>query len=338
MSDIICYSSFDEISLKSYESLWTDCGSPAFYHPDLIRAAQKHPLLPIGEAYYLAVWQGEALLAFAVAYHQTQPDPFGTLARSTGVVFAPPHGGILGHVAHCYDTRVLHRDGDSEAAQAVLRKLIEVMQKKQVPGGGLVNIAEGPSLDAARQAGLLCNFMHDRFCVDASGMKTFADYLQALPRHGRQEMNRQWRKFEDEGGTVRVLNGDEADLRSVVALCNQTSAKNGTPHYYPLEAFFHFLQACSALLSVVQIEQKGRLVGAVVCLNEPGCLHMWAGGADYSVTEYSPYTIMIGASIRHGIAQGLRRLEAGRTNAKIKARLGCSPVPLYSALWVNREA
>ncbi|YCH30457.1 GNAT family N-acetyltransferase [Erwinia sp. D4-22] len=329
---------FAAVPAEAYLRLWAESGSPAFYHPGFLAAAEQFPLLPIVGAHYLSAWQGDRLCAFLVAWQQVQPDPFGTLAQSTGIVFAPPEGGLLGHIAHCYDTRILLLPGAHAAAVALLEQLAAIARAARLPGCGLLNLPDDAALNVARAAGYKTTFMHHRFAIDLRGFSAFDDYVARLPRDGRHEMRRQLRKFAASAGTIRVLPGKEADLSGAVALAQRTSAKNGTPDYYPRGVFEKFLTACGELISVVQVEYQGKLVSAIICLNEPGCLHLWAGGADYSHSAWSPYSIMVAAGVQHALRQGLSRVEVGRTNPRIKARLGCQPLSLYSALWQQEEA
>ncbi|AWK89869.1 GNAT family N-acetyltransferase [Azospirillum thermophilum] len=321
----------DAIDADALAGLWEDCGRPAFYHPALLLAAERHPLLPLSGAHYLAAWEGGRLDALLIAYQQTAPDPFGTLARTTGIVFAPPEGGLLGHFAHCYDSRILMRPG-SAAGEPLLLRLEAVAAELGVPGCGITNLADPESLAAAERAGYAVNVMHDRFIIDLGPYRDFDDYVAHLPRHGRQEMRRQLRKFAAEGGGTAVLRPGDAGLEDAVRLCHLTSARNGTPHYYPVDSFTRFLELCGDLVSVVSVCIGDRRAAAVICLDEPGRLHMWAGGVVYEHSDFSPYTLMFAACVRHAFASGVRFVEAGRTNPRIKERLGCAPKPLYSAL------
>lgn len=329
---------FTAIPAAEYRQLWQESGSPAFYHPGFLAAAERFPMLPVIGTHYLTAWKGTRLAAFLVAYQQSQPDPFGTLAKSTGIVFSPPRGGLLGHVAHCYDSRILLRVGAEDAAGLLLTALADIAKEKAIPGCGLLNVTSGPLLAAARQVGYHTAWMHDRFTIDLQGIGVFEEYIASLPSNGRHEMRRQLRKFNASGGAVRTLRGEDADLAGVVALAQRTSAKNGTPDYYPCGIFENFLTLCGDLITLVQVEYQDTLVAGMICLNEPGCLHLWAGGADYSYSEWSPYSIMVAAGVQHALRSGVTRLEVGRTNARIKARLGCKPLPLYAALWQQKEA
>ncbi|MFB4361293.1 GNAT family N-acetyltransferase [Pantoea sp. BS_8] len=336
---LVHYKHFADVPPEAYERLWEENGSPAFYHPRFIASAEQFPLLPIAGACYLSAWQDDRLCAFLVAWQQMQPDPFGTLAQSTGIVFTPPEGGLLGHIAHCYDTRILLLPGAHAAAAALLEQLADIARAAHLPGCGLLNLPDETSLkEVVRAAGYKTAFMHHRFAINLRGFSDFDEYVNHLPRDGRHEMRRQLRKFAASSGTIQVLPGEEADLSSAVALAQRTSAKNGTPDYYPHSVFEKFLTACGDLISVVQVKYEGKLVSAIICLNEPGCLHLWAGGADYAHTAWSPYSIMVAAGVQHALHQGLSRVEVGRTNPRIKARLGCQPLSLYSALWQQEEA
>lgn len=329
---------FSDIPAEEYRQLWQESGSPAFYHPGFLAAAERFPMLPVIGTHYFTAWKGARLAAFLVVYQQAQPDPFGTLANSTGIVFSPPLGELLGHVAHCYDSRILQRAGAEDAAALLLAALAQMARAKAIPGCGLLNVMEGPLLAAARQTGYRTAYMHDRFTIDLRSISTFDGYVASLPREGRHEMRRQLRKFNASGGAIHTLNAADADLAGIVALAQQTSAKNGTPDYYPRGIFENFLTLCGDLVTLVQVEYQHRLVAGMICLNEPGCLHLWAGGADYSHSDWSPYSIMVAAGVQHALRSGLTRLEVGRTNPRIKARLGCKPLPLYAALWQGEGA
>jgi uncharacterized protein len=321
------------IDASAYADLWASCGKPAFYHPDLLAAAEQLPLLPISGTHYLAAWRNGRLEALLVSYQQNKPDPFGTLARTTGISFDRPEGGLLGHIAHCYDSRLLLRpDADPAAADLLLARLRTLSAELDIPGCGILNVADRTTLAAAERSGFAVNYMHDRFFIDLAPYRDFDEFVAQLPRHGRQEMKRQLRKFAAEGGTTDVKRAADADLEATVRLCHLTSAKNGTPHYYPVETFIRFLERCADLVSIVSVRLEEELVAAVVCIEEPDRLHMWAGGAVYDRSEFSPYTLMFAACIQNAFDRGFPAMETGRTNARIKARLGCSPQALYSAL------
>lgn len=331
--NITHHQQIDAIDADAYTDLWRSCGSPAFYHPALLLAAQQHPLLPTAGMHYLAAWENQQLQALLIVYQQCKPDPFGTLAKTTGISFDRPEGGLLGHFAHCYDSRILLRS--ASAAEALLARLKTLAQELRIPGCGLMNIADEASLRALERSGYVLNFMHDRYLIDLSPYRDFEEYVAGLSRDGRQEMRRQLRKFEQEGGNATVLRPDQTDLAEAVRLCNLTSARNGTPHYYDLEIFTRFLETCGDLISIVSVQIKEQQVAVVICLNEPGRIHMWAGGVVYEHSAFSPYTLMFAASVRHAFAQGITLIEAGRTNPRIKGRLGCHPKPLFSGLHQN---
>ena len=326
------YRQIEAIDAAAYVDLWAASGQPAFYHPVLLLAAQQHPLLAADGVHYLAAWDGPKMMALLVVYQQQKPDPFGTLAKTTGFNFEEGNGGLLGHIAHCYDTRLLVRSNAGFVAIRLLENLRSLAAELGIVNCGLINVSDPASLTAAQQAGYAIKYMHDRFIMELSCYQNFDDYVSQLPRHGRQEMKRQLRKFAAEGGKTEIFQIHEIDLAAVVKLCHLTSARNGTPHYYPEEAFTRFLRLCRDLASIISVQVDGKQVATVICLNEPGRLHLWAGGVDYDHSDFSPYTVMMAAGIQHAFERKIPFVEAGRTNARIKARLGCKPQPLYSAL------
>jgi len=75
---------------------------------------------------------------------------------------------------------------------------------------------------------------------------------------------------------------------------------------------------------------EDRIVGGFICIDDGPVLHVWLAGVSYDGLDFSPYTVCVAEAYRYALAQGKRRIEAGRLNARIKHRLGLSPRPLYS--------
>jgi hypothetical protein len=326
------YRQFDSLDQSAYHDLWTACGALAFYHPDFLRAAQNYPLLPIEGVYYLTAWKDEHLEAFMVVYHQRSPDPFGTLTRTTGNQFDNESHYLFGHAAHCYDTRILTRPEGVAMSVQLFEQLKVLAGECGITTCGLLNIDAPDLLMAAELAGFQVRHLHDRFYIDLASYLDFDDFVAKLPGHGRREMKRQLRKFEAEGGYTTFEKLPATDLSEVARLCHLTSAKNGSPDYYPEETFRQFVAACGDLVSVVWVSVGKERIAAGVWLDEPGRLHLWSGGFSYVHSDFSPYTVMFASGVRHAFERGIQLIEAGRTNPRIKGRLGCLPRPLYSAL------
>ena len=72
------------------------------------------------------------------------------------------------------------------------------------------------------------------------------------------------------------------------------------------------------------------MVAGFICIDDGPTFHMWLGGVIYEGLAFSPYTVAFAAAYRYALAQGKQRIEAGRLNAKIKHRLGLSPMPLHA--------
>ncbi len=60
--------------------------------------------------------------------------------------------------------------------------------------------------------------------------------------------------------------------------------------------------------------------------------HVWSAGMDYDDTGFSPYTAGMAAAYQYAMEAQRARVEGGRLNARIKARLGLHPLRLYAIL------
>lgn len=336
MATAIVLDRFARVDRAAYEDLWRSCGSPAFYHPAMLCAIEAFPMLPFESVTYIALMERERMTAFVVVYLQREPDPFGTLQRATGLTFGGDNIGLLGHIPHCYETAILVRDDSLELRAAALDVLRAVARERRMRVHGLINIADPRLLEVAERRGMAISYMHDRFYADLTPYREFEHFVAELPRHGRQEMNRQLRKFEAAGGTTSIEAPPLSNLDEVVQLCHMTTAKYGTPQYYPPATFGRFIESCGDLVRLISVRKGDRRVAAVVCFVDPGRFHMWAGGIDYADCEFSPYTLMFAAGFRHAFASGVTVVEGGRTNAKTKQRLGFMPRRLYAAIHTER--
>jgi predicted N-acyltransferase len=176
------------------------------------------------------------------------------------------------------------------------------------------------------------SYMFDRFHLDLAGVDTFdALVARKLPRDGRHEMRRQLRKFEAGGARAVVQTVPYARLDELTALCHQTTARRGTPQYLPPAPLANLVRSCGDLIRLVVVhDERDRIVGGVICLDDGPVLHVWLGGMTYDGIDFSPYSIGFAEAYRYALAQGKVRVEAGRLNARIKHRLGLVPEPLHA--------
>lgn len=327
--------SIDQIDPTAFLALRRSCGASAFYDPRFLAGIERSPLLPVEKTYYLAAYDGPTLVAFMPAYVQSPSvvDPFGVLGKTTSMRFEANVPGLFSHVMHCYDSTILG-DGRTLVLTSLFERLAALGRAEGAQHFVIMNVAEGPLLTEARQLGLEVSYMFDRFFLELAGIHDFdALVAHALPRDGRQEMRRQLRKFATSGARVVVETAPFTRLEELAALCHLTTKRRGTPQYLPAAALARLVESCGDMMRFIVVyarDATDRIVGGIICIDDGPVLHVWLGGMTYDGLDFSPYTICIAEAYKYALAQGQTRLEVGRLNAKIKHRLGLSPMPLYS--------
>ncbi|MCI4187325.1 GNAT family N-acetyltransferase [Dickeya dianthicola] len=329
--EIKCLQSITQIDTTAFQCFHRQANGSIFYDYRFLLALEERPLLPHLKTYYLIAQKDDALRGFLPVYLQTDVDPFGVLTASLGYPFDADTRALFSHVMHVSDSALLHTDDSSQIFPALLTALDTLAQEERVLSYGLLNLTAGNAEDICRYSPeWQNNFMWNRFSCDLRPFSNLEQIIAGLNAEGRREANRQKRKFEQSGGEVRWLPVSAANLHEVTALCQQTTARNGTPRYYPPESVSHLLQRTEAFTRIVEIRQNGRLAGIGIVFIDGKKLHLWAVGMDYSVADFSPYTLLYLDMYRFALANGIETLEAGRTTQRIKERLGFSAVPLYS--------
>jgi predicted N-acyltransferase len=339
--------SIAQLDPTAYDSLRRSCAASAFYDPRFLSGVERAPLLPVEKTYYLAAYEGASegtregnrLVAFMPAYLQSPSvvDPFGVLQQTTSARFEPGARGLFSHVMHCYDSTILG-DGRAAVLAAMFERLTELGRAEGARHFVLMNVAEGPLLAAARGAGLEVSYMFDRFHLDLSGLTDFEALVEALPSDGRHEMRRQHRKFAASGARAVVESAPLARLGELTELCHLTTKRKGTPQYLPPAPLAGLVSSCGDMLRFVMVYVGDRIAAGLICIDDGPVFHLWLGGMTYEGLDFSPYTIAVAEGYRYALARGKRRVEAGRLNAKIKHRLGLSPMPLYSIVSPNLVA
>jgi predicted N-acyltransferase len=61
-------------------------------------------------------------------------------------------------------------------------------------------------------------------------------------------------------------------------------------------------------------------------------LHLWACGMQYNQVLFSPYVMAFFTAFQYAFKNNISIVEVGRTNGKMKEKLGFSPLPLYSII------
>lgn len=325
----------ERIDRREYEALYAASRASLFYDWRFLLAAERSPLLPVEKTVYLCAYEDGELSAVLPAYLQRLAgiDPLGLLAGSAGVRDGGGELGLFSHIMHCWDTGIPCLEAASGARERLLRALLDTAAREGASYAGLLNL-EDPALFAPlRACGLAPRPLVERYDLDLARFDDFEQLVRALPRHGRAEMRRQVRKFEASTARARVLAPPfDQTLEAVCGLCFATTARRGTPHYFPAAPLARFVRLCGDLARVIVIEADGAPISGMICYQSRDALYLWSTGVVYDRSEFSPYTVCFATAYRHAFAEGLRRVEGGRLNERIKRRLGLSPSMLYSAL------
>ncbi|WP_405051687.1 GNAT family N-acetyltransferase [Stenotrophomonas pigmentata] len=232
---------------------------------------------------------------------------------------------------HCFDSGVIVLLGAAaeDALVAALKALAVRLDAQYV---GLLNVASDHARQQLAEQGLAVRYLVDRYFMDMTRFEDFDAVIKALPKDGRYEMTRQLRKFAAGSGGISLLSPPfDQRLEQLTELCQQTTARNGTPQYFPAQTLARFVRTCEGLIRLVVVEDQGVVVGGLICFLDGTLMCIWSAGMRYDLTDYSPYTVSFAYAYEWALGAGVRTIEAGRLNARIKTRLGLQPLPLYSA-------
>ena len=325
--------SIDQLDAAAYRALRRSCAASAFYDPRVLAAFERAPLLPVEKTFYLAAYEGPALVGFMPAYLQSPAvvDPFDVLRQTTSTRFEAGARGLFSHVMHCYDTTVIG-NGGAPVLAPLFERLAALAQAEGAQHFVIMNVAEGPLLAEARGLGLEVSYMFDRYSPRPVGDPRLRCARRGLAPGGSARdappaaQVRRERRPRGRGDALR-----SPGSTSWRSSAHRTTARRGTPQYLPPAPLASLLSSCGDMLRFVVIyDLNDRMVAGFICIDDGPTFHMWLGGMIYEGLDFSPYTVAFAASYRYALAQGKQRIEAGRLNAKIKHRLGLSPMPLHA--------
>lgn len=331
--NIEIYSSLSEIAGQEYNQLHVNRAGSLFYDWRFLMAAETSPLLDVIKTRYLVVRAHGQMLALLPTYLQTLKavDPFGVLAENAGLHDEGGETILSSHIMHCFDTTIPCARHALTLHDALFCRLRELAVELGASYCGLLNVEDPWLVQHAGAFGMNVNYMLDRWYAGLTEYRDFDQFVTCLPYSGRSEMRRQIRKFEASSATLSMLAPPFDDrLEQLAALCQETTARHGTPHYFPAGPLARFVRQCGDLVRLNLIEREGVLIAGMFCFQEPQALHLWSAGMRYDQVSFSPYTLAFANAYRYAFQQGIPRLEAGRLNAKIKTRLGLQPVRLYT--------
>ncbi|RYG00429.1 MAG: GNAT family N-acetyltransferase [Chitinophagaceae bacterium] len=328
---------FDHIDESSFDDFVAMYNGPIFYRSSFLKATHKYDLLPIDSRRYLWAHRGEHLVGFTPSYRMKNFDPFGVLQTTSGILFPPEAIGWLSHIMHFYESTIVCNRNDDEVREHMLNALYELCVNDEGSCCGIINVVDEPLIQLSRSLDWKVSYMWDRYYIDFSEIHSMLEFYATLDRYGRNEIRRQVRKFEESNSYCQIFHPPFSNLEEIAELCFLTIKKNGTPQYYPAKNFKNFVESIGESVLIFGIFNCERLVGALVCFEKDDTLHLWAGGMIYDHSSFSPYTMLFYHAYEYVIKNKLLRLEAGRTNKKIKERLGFKPKALYSILKVNSD-
>ncbi|WP_158106961.1 GNAT family N-acetyltransferase [Caedibacter taeniospiralis] len=337
--EVSVFEGLKSIEHAPYEKFQKSVGASVFYSWELLNAVEQFPLLPTLKTFYIVVKHKDDIVGFLPLYLQKNVDTFKVLSQSTNYDFSADTKALFSHIMHVSDSRILAAKGhENIVIEKILSSLKAIRQKEQIECCGVLNIdthSLSYPLDIFSKHEYKINPMWNRFRTEIAPHSSLDEIIAKLPRHGRQEVNRQIRKYNATDSSAKWYNIRDADLEAVVDLIHQTTDKYGTGAYYPKGPMYNFLKSCDAIATVLEIKHGEQRVAAGIVFLDHDTLHFWALGVDYSLTEYSPYTMLYVNLYQYALQHNYKIIEAGRTTQAIKERLGFSPVPLQSIINFN---
>lgn len=325
-------------ALGAWDELVSSGGAPLFYRSDVLRAYHRFPLRNVLRAYYLTVSRKRAMAPLAVmpVYLQPAEDPLDVLA-----VMLPgfePQGPplLLSHVWHWYDTQIPARGLSADVLDAVCAELRGLAADVGAQGFGFMNVAEGTALAATlRATGREPMPIDARHTLCLREFDSLDAYLATVPSHTRQDLRRNARLAVRDGAEVAVETPDRATMTEVSRLCAETSAKHGNRGWYKQRRLTDFVCELAEHARLVTVRRDRQVAAASISFVDRGRFHNWAAGSlPYTEMAFSPYMLLLGATVSAAIDSGCDVLEGGRRNDAWKRRFGFTRLPLLG--WAQR--
>ena len=311
-------------------------GASLFYRPDVLRAYWRSPLRTTLGMYFLRVRSPGSgrLRAVLPAFLLPADDPLGVCPALLPGFRAADGPLLLSHMWHWYDT-CLPADGlDAEVLDAVRRGLHGLAEETGAQPNGFINVPEGDALARLlAEAGATVGPIDARYVLGLSGMSSADDYLARLRPRARQEMRRHLRLMLSGGYQLTVGPPEPADMAAAAQLCQLTSAKHGNPGWYDTEQLARFGNDLHRYVRLVKIRCGADIVAASISMVDGARFHNWAAGTQQlGDLGFSPYQVMLHATVQAAIDNGCTVLEGGRRNDAWKERLGLTRRALLGCL------
>lgn len=307
-----------------------------FYRSDVLAAYRRSPLRTTLGMYFVRVYSPTTgrLRAALPAFLLPADDPLGVCPAMLPGFRASDGPLLLSHTWHWYDT-CLPADGlDAEILDAVHTGLGDLARRLRAQAYGFMNMPEGGELAALLAAtGTGVRPIDARYLLDVSGMRSADDYLAGLRPRARQEMRRHLRSMRAGGYEVTVGPPGPEDMAEVAMLCQVTADKHGNPGWYDPERLAQFGTALREHVRLVAIRRDDRIAAASISMVDGRRFHNWAAGTrPLDTFGFSPYQVMLHATVQAAIDNGCSLLEGGRRNDAWKERLGLTRQVLLGCL------
>jgi predicted N-acyltransferase len=157
---------------------------------------------------------------------------------------------------------------------------------------------------------------------------SFEEYLAALPRKRRHDIQRMGRRAAREGIAVEPLIPTPEVGPALDRLVADVVRRHGGTRHYGADLFGRAAAALGADLTVLVARRDGRPVGCIALLRSDDDIAVRWFGRDYERTAGTAiYHALVSATVAAGISTGARRLHMGAAGYETKKQFGASLVP-----------
>jgi hypothetical protein len=169
--------------------------------------------------------------------------------------------------------------------------------------------------------------------------RTHDDYLNSLTSKYRGDIkNRVFKKFNEAGATVEAISDVAAHAETLQRLYLDVHSNASLRPFTLPSAYWPALANLGTDNVAIHVARQGeRILGFIVSLKDGDTAFAYHIGFDRAAAnEGVPiYLRLLHASLAQAIAFRCRRVSFGRTALEPKARLGCTPEPLY--VWARHR-
>jgi hypothetical protein len=322
--------SISDIEREEWTALMRAAGAPVFYDYSFLSAYERAPLQPTHAFFYVTF--GRPIVAALPVYLQDAHDPSGDIPALGLTGLAPGDRILLTHVLHCYDSMLPTRAAVPGLVGRVCELLAELAGQTGAKWFGFLDVdGAGELAGELGAAGLTKMPIATRFRCDVSAYTHVEEFVASIPSKNARSALRNARN-QGRRADMRVTCSAPSETGpDAVELCRRTTARHGTPGYYP-EQLHEFVSLAGDVIRIVEVRLGGRLAAGSVCLFDDTRYHCWAGGFDYELTDRvrSLFPLIMWPWLDDAITLRRRVLEVGRANSATKQRFRLKAIPLFA--------